>query len=478
MKVRQLFLIAILWVCTYANAQNKQLLYDFTEVPQSLLINPGIETDFKWYSGVPILSGLSFQIGSSGLSAGDIFAVDGLDFNDKFRDQVINGLSNRDEFSGTQQIELINIGFRSSDPSVFYSMGMYIETDFVLYWPKDYGILAFEGNAGRLNQEFDLGDLKTRIEAVSVFHFGINKRMNKKLTLGARAKIYSGILNINSTGNKGFFVTREGQNNIFSNTLDADLKLRTSGLNAINIAADENALASTIIKRALLGGDLGLGVDVGFTYKFNEQTAFTASILDLGFIYHSSDPKNYTLNGATTIEGVEIILPEALFNPSRDFFQDLVDNVEELVPFQENEKNYLTFRPTKLNASLRYSFGKKLRAKGKDDCDCDIRSTANTIFPKYLNSLGGQLYVINRPRGPQAALTAFYLRRLGHAMAIKGTYTIDKFSFANIGLGVNFQAGPVNMYLMADNLLAYQNLADANYASLQLGLNIISWGRK
>lgn len=477
MKIRQLFLMAILCVCTYAHTQNKQLLYDFTEVPQSLMINPGMETDFKWYSGVPTVSGISIQVGSSGLSAGDIFAVDGLDFNDKFRDQVINGLSNRDEFSGTQQIELINIGFRSSNPSVFYSMGMYIETDFIQYWPKDYGILAFEGNADRLNQEFNLGDLKTRAEAVSVFHFGINKRMNKKLTLGARAKIYSGILNVNSTGNKGFFVTREGQNNILSNTLDADLELRTSGLNVIR-AADEEALASTIMKRALLGGDLGLGIDAGFTYKFNNQTAFTASILDLGFIYNSSDPKNYTLNGAATIEGVEIILPEALFNSSGDFWQDLVDDVEELVPFQENTKSYITFRPTKLNASLRYSFGKKVRSKGKDDCDCSISSTANAVFPKYLNSLGGQLYVINRPRGPQAALTAFYLRRLGRAMAIKTTYTIDKFSFANVGLGVNFQAGPVNMYFMADNFLAYQNLANAKYASLQLGLNIISWGRK
>ena len=157
-----------------------------------------MDTDFKWYSGIPALSGISLQVGSSGLSAGDIFAVDGLDFNDKFRDQVINGLSNRDEFSGTQQIELINIGFRGNNPSVFYSMVMYVETDFIQYWPKDYGILAFEGNADRLNQEFDLGDLKIRAEAVSVFHFGINKRMNKKLTLGTRAKIYSSILNVNS----------------------------------------------------------------------------------------------------------------------------------------------------------------------------------------------------------------------------------------------------------------------------------------
>jgi hypothetical protein len=96
---------------------------------------------------------------------------------------------------------------------------------------------------------------------------------------------------------------------------------------------------------------------------------------------------------------------------------------------------------------------------------------------KYRNSVGAQVFMINRPRGPQMALTGFYTRRIGNFLAFKGTYTVDKFSYTNIGLGMNLQAGPVNFYIMADNLLSYQNIADTNYASFQLGLNIISWGR-
>ena len=475
MRLNKLIAAILFLVCLKAYTQNKQFLYGLDEVPQSLIINPATEVDFKWYSGVPILSGIYAQIGSSALAVGDIFGVDGVDFNDKFREQVINGLSNRDEFSGTQQIEFINIGFRSKDPSVFYSMGMYLETDFIQYWPKDYGLLAFEGNVDRLNQEFNLGDLNTRIEATNVFHLGVNKRVNRKLTIGARGKIYSGILNVNSTENKGFFVTREGQNNRFSNTIDVDLKWRTSGLNDLRIVEENGSLAKTIVKRGLLGGDLGLGVDLGFTYRFNDQTVFSASVLDVGFIYHSNDTKNYTLNGTTTVEGIEVIFPEALFNSNRNFWQNLVDEIEELVPFEENDNNYITFRPTKLNASLSYGFGRRLKNHGEDNCDCNILSTANTVYPRYLNSLGAQLYVINRPLGPQAALTAFYLKRLGRTLSIKSTYTVNKYSFANIGLGATFQSGPVNFYLMADNLFAYQNLANAQYASLQLGLNIISW---
>jgi hypothetical protein len=74
------------------------------------------------------------------------------------------------------------------------------------------------------------------------------------------------------------------------------------------------------------------------------------------------------------------------------------------------------------------------------------------------------------------ALTAFYHRRFGDVMALKATYTVDKFTYSNIGLGLSVQAGPVNFYVMADNFLAYRNIADTNYASFMLGLNIISWG--
>ncbi|MGB3145345.1 MAG: DUF5723 family protein, partial [Maribacter sp.] len=88
-----------------------------------------------------------------------------------------------------------------------------------------------------------------------------------------------------------------------------------------------------------------------------------------------------------------------------------------------------------------------------------------------------QLYMINRPRGPQAALTGFYTKRIGNIMALKATYTADKFSWTNFGLGINLQTGPINLYFMADNLLSYQNIAASNYASFQFGLNIISWGK-
>lgn len=476
MRIPLLLFTVLLWTGVHMQAQNKQLLYDFVEIPQSVMVNPGVETDFQWYAGMPILSGISFQVGSSGISVHDIFADDGRDINDKIREKAIYGMTPRDELSGTYQIELLNIGFRGKDPDNFYSLGIYNEGDAIGYWFHDYAVLGFEGNADKLNQRFQLDHLKTRGEMVNVFHFGVNRRLNNSLTVGGRAKIYSGIFDFNSTRNEGYFVTRPGENNIYASTLVADMQLRTSGLDELNDAMDDGTLAGTILKRAFFGGNLGLGFDVGFTYRLNEQTVVTGSILDLGFIYHTGDVHNFTLNGEATVEGIEVILPGAANDPNTDFWQDLVDDVEGFFPYERNTSSYISFRPTKVYGSLRYDFGEPLRSRA--NCDCGIKATSNSIRAKYTNSIGGQLYMINRPRGPQAALTAFYQRRLGNFMALKSTYTVDKFSLTNIGLGLNLQAGPVNLYIMADNLLAYSNLADSHYSSFQLGLNIISWGKK
>ena len=137
------------WFCIWALlslgnawAQNKELLYDFTEIPQSLLLNPGAQTNLDWFAGVPLLSGLSLQAGSSGITVHDIFADDGLDINDKVRERAVDGMSIRDEFTGSFQVELLSGGFRGRyHPENFFSFGIYQEGNFQVMECSPYCLL-------------------------------------------------------------------------------------------------------------------------------------------------------------------------------------------------------------------------------------------------------------------------------------------------------------------------------------------------
>ena len=182
----------------------------------------------------------------------------------------------------------------------------------------------------------------------------------------------------------------------------------------------------------------------------------------------------YTFSGSTVTDGISVILPDDINNLDNDLWQDLIDEIDEALPHGENQEAYISWRPVKLYGSIRYDFGEGGNPLS-DNCGCAVNPGGGINRDYYRNSLGGQLFMIKRPKGIQPALTGFYQRRLGRAITLKATYTMDKYSYTNVGLGTSLQMGPVNFYVLADNLLSYSNMADSHYASLQFGFNIISW---
>ncbi|MCM5661755.1 DUF5723 family protein [Galbibacter mesophilus] len=453
---------------TVSIAQNKQLLYNFTDIPQSIMVNPAAELNAKAYFGIPALSGIYVHAGSSNVSVYDLFLDDGVDFNTKV-ENIIYRLGSNDVQRINEQVEILNIGFKLGGrfSNSFLSFGVYQEADFFNYWPKDLSILAYEGNSPNIGNPFRLDHLNVKGELLTVFHVGFQKKINDKFTYGFRAKIYSSMVDFTSTKNSGTFTTTLGEDNFYRHTLLSNVEVKTSGLTALT--ADDvdgtGDVLGILRNRALFGGNLGIGFDAGVTYTPNENWTYTASLLDLGVIFHSKDVERYTLNGAYSLEGIELPFDDIFTNGGiADNWQDLVDEIEAAFPRDTLTSAYTTFRPIKLNTAAIYNFG---RQRSAEDCSC----MGN--LGKKPNSIGMQLYLENRPKSIEAALTAFYYRRLGRALNIKTTYTVDRFSKTNIGLGLSTHFANFNFYLLADNLIEYANLAKANNASLQLGFNYI-----
>ena len=200
--MRKIYLVFIVIFHFSCFSQNKELLYNFTLIPQSSLVNPGADVSYKFYFGFPVLSGVSANLGSSSFSAYDLFANNGVDFNDKVR-SIINQSSSKDKAQVNEQLEIFSGGFRigGTDSKSYISFGMYQEFDFLMYVPKDPGILALDGNQNYIGKSFNLSDINVRAEVLSVFHVGFHKKIDEKLVLGGRAKIYSSGANAKSTKN-------------------------------------------------------------------------------------------------------------------------------------------------------------------------------------------------------------------------------------------------------------------------------------
>jgi hypothetical protein len=443
-------------------AQNKAVLYNFTSIPQASLVNPGADVSYKFYFGVPALSGVSANLGSSSFSAYDLFANDGIDFNDKVR-RVVGKSSNKDRAQVNEQLELFSGGFRVGgiDSKSYISFGAYQELDFLMYFPKDMAILALEGNRDYIGKSFHLSDFNLRAEVLAVLHVGFHKKLSEKLVLGGRAKVYSSGANVSSTQNSGYIYTGQSTRtpNLYTQIIDSDLELKSSGLARFTKDDYEGSIPKDIAHNTFFNGSLGLGLDAGFTYYLKENLQLTASVVDLGFIKHSKDIETLTYKGKYQYEGV---------NPSfddNDEPENVFDDFEKAIPRDTLYHKYTTWRPVKWYSSMEYSFGE---SRSDDACNCK-----GSVKKRYLNAFGGQVFVMSLPKQPYMALTAFYKRSIFEKLEVKATYTFDRFSNKNIGLGFSGTVGKVNLYALVDNILEYRDVSKANSLAFQFGLNFI-----
>ncbi len=450
------FLIAILLCSSTILSQNKQVLYDFG-LPQSLLLNPALENNYKLHVGIPLLSGFSTQIGSTGVVLTDLFSVDNQNINDKVS-QVLNSLTSNDFMMINTQIELLNIGYRLNEKT-YLTAGFYHEIDGIGYFPKDLLVLFSEGNDAFLNRSFSASQIAYKLDVLGVLHAGITKKIDEKIALGARFKIYSSALNLESTNNSGTFSTVQGTNNLLTHFIsNVNLEQRSAGFFDTNNEIFDNP--QEYLKRTFLSGNLGFGFDLGITYHINKQLQFSASLIDIGFINHKKDVKTNKEEGSFVYEGFEY---EFDSTSNQDFWEEINDRFNEELPTLENENSYISWRPTKINMALKYSFGEKRSEICYD----------NNYQDFYSDAFGAQLFSVFRPQSTNLALTAFYQKSFSRKLHAKVTYTIDDFSFANIGAGMSMQFGNVNFYGMVDNILSYRNLSSANSVSLQMGINFI-----
>ncbi|MDY8134439.1 DUF5723 family protein [Aquimarina sp. 2201CG5-10] len=449
-------------------SQNKETLYDVTELPQSLLLNPGAETNLKFHAGIPFLSQFHINAGLRGGSIYDVFADDGRDINEKI-ENTLNKLTSRDYVTLTQQLEFFSFGWRSKkNQNIYFSGGLYQELDLIAYFPKDFAVLAYQGNQDFINIPFRLSNISATGELLTVYHFGYNKKVNKKLTFGARAKLYSSIINFRSTNNSGTITTVETPqgNNIYQHIVsNANVTVRTAGYSSLrDIESEDTAdgakqVKNKFIGRALLGGNLGLGVDVGFSYKLEDQWTLTGSATDIGMIFYTKDVETYQAQGNYVFEGIET----PIISGSQG--QDILDELEAAIPLDTLSKAYVALRPLKLNGSIKYSFNRY------DDgtCNCYVQGED----PPYTDAVGLQLFSQFRPKRPQYAASVFYYKRLSRFLRAKINYTIDDFSYYNLGFLISTHINKFNFYISANNVFEYSNLAKANGISLQLGFNFI-----
>lgn len=398
---------------------------------QNNLLNPSLIPKGKTFIGLPVISGVHFNVNTR-TSYNETFTSEGgttlVDI-----DKILTNLQNQN-FAGVQaNINLLHLGFKLKNGALFsFTANERIEAD-VLY-SKQLVDFTWNGNEQFTNQDIDVSKAGARGTHFREFGLGYATPVNERLTVGLRGKFLIGFADVSTPNNFKSTLNTNGE----AFQLDANWEnfaLRRSGLDIYE--GEEGSLGSHLI----MNQNLGTALDVGATYHLNRYYTITGSILDVGFIGWKEDIHNETLNDTTfTYDGVQL---DDLGSVRETIEDSLLDKFEP----RENFDAYTSWLPTRAYGSWIYHYSQ------------------NTDF--YVS--GGARYI-------QRELKMLYgvgvTHRFGNILTASLSGTKLPQQFFNLGAAFAVDGGPVQLYMAADQVINF-SVPDAKAFDFRFGINVV-----
>ncbi|HRH66652.1 MAG TPA: DUF5723 family protein [Bacteroidia bacterium] len=439
--------LLLLFMYFNSSAQQDLTMYHMPAIGQSIRVNPSLMPVNKYYVGLPFISSTYFLYSHNGFVYHDFYKVRS---DDSVQIDVTNALSKLDKknFLKTDfQTDYLSLGITVNK---FYITGNITEHVALRFaYAKELLQLINEGNGPFIGRTLDFS--KTGFDATHYreYALGLATEINNKWTVGGRVKYLYGLENFSSTtGDLGFITAEED----YHLQVPTDIVINTSGpVNAEDgydqFSDGTTANASKNLKDYLFHRkNRGLAVDLGGTYKPNETWSFSGSILDLGSIKWKSDVRNYkTSAGQYDFNGVDL---KSFLNDTSANIQGALDSLGNVFKAKETKDSYTTNLPTQVNLSANYRI---------DDNSFAGALVHAEFFKKTI----------------QPAVTLSYNRMVGRHLSLAASYSYINQAFDNIGLGMAVSAGPVQLYVVSDNVLGAIAPLDHNNSHFHFGINLI-----
>lgn len=436
-----------------ANAQFNLGMHQFTGVPQSTYTNPGLLPQSRFFIALPsgyvnywnpsfVLDDIIKEVGDSSM----------LDFSKLYNDRPGGTFG----FNVQQQSELFQIGFRIKKKN-FISLGVYQGLQTGVQLPVDLLRLAQEGTTNDYfqNNPVVLDDISINIQSYVAYHVGFGREINDKWSVGGRVKLINGLVATSTEYARGKIYWESD-----SVRLTSGLRYNSAGLarldQSLGIFGGDSirdlAPGINVNDWLPLTGNMGLAFDFGFTYKPIKKLVLSFSATDLGSINWSEDLTSYVSEeNEFTYRGAQITVGD---ESSGGMFAGITDSLLSGLNIQEEAGKAFT---TRMNS--RY-----------------ILSASYELLP---NTFVGGIYSRNRSFDQTFdAFTAFAQFKIWNVLSLRGNYTLSQGTFDNLGGALALNLGPLQIYTVADNLLALNNQGNVSSFNIRLGANLVFGMRK
>lgn len=424
-------------------AQQDLTIHNLDEIPQSTYSNPSNRFNGNWYLGLPGISSNYLSFSNSGFAYSDAIRKRGdsllLDFN-----ALIDELEDDNYLSFNTKIDLLSFGFSIGDKTQI-TVNVSEVASFKLSYPKDFVSFIYRGNASFNDNTADLDGIGINMIHYREYAVGLSQQLTQRLRIGARAKYLYGMENIYSRKTD---ISLHTDPETFAITTQADIEINTAGLDDVDF--DEEGTSNYLTGRA----NTGYGLDLGANYDLSEKLSFNASILDLGFINWNDYTSSYKSSGEFSYSGIEInAFGEEDTTSDETSFDRVADSLEEAFQIDTSKGGYTAPLTARFLIGANYRFNE--------------RSFGGAIF---------QSEVFQSKLRP--SFTLHFNRKMTKWITLAASCSYINRSINNVGFGLNINPGPVQLYIVSDNVLGAFRPQHTRHLQLRFGINFIFGSQK
>ena len=418
-------------------SQKNFTLYHLNQTSQANYLNPGFKNKNRVYISLPIgMQNISLM--HSGFKLSDLIETraqdDSLNLNIS---NAISKMAKTNYLNAEMSNELLGFGFRIKKNFFSFNVTNRFQARFT--YPKDLFVLVTQGNGKDfLGQRASFDGLGFDLMSYVEYGLGYNRDVNDKLTVGGRIKLLSGIANIQTVKSQLGITTDPTS---FDLTIDGGMRINTSNL-------DTTALndPSKIGLSAFSFKNSGIALDLGASYQLLKKLQLNASLIDLGYIHWTTNVTNYVSSDVNyTFKGID--LNDTLASDK------LTDTIGKVFNQHQEHNAYTTKLHSKFYLGAKYEFNKYFYSSAL---------LYNEIVAKKYTA------------GLSVAINA----RLRNWLYASLNYSAYGRSYNNVGFGFNIKGGPIQFYVMSDNILAFMNPENAKHVHASFGINIVVGPRR
>ncbi|MBU6342480.1 MAG: hypothetical protein KGS48_13380 [Bacteroidetes bacterium] len=441
MRLLSLFFFLIL-ACR-VSAQQELLLHSSPDLWHSNTTNPAIfPKDKRFAIGLPAYSIDATHSGE--LTYNDVFLKRNstyfLDFG-----KAIDKLEDQNTLHFDQRIETVSVGYRLSSKWVLQAGHANRFTGEIAY-PKALPSLLWNGNGAYIGQTLHIGP-NVQLFNWNEWSAGLIRSFGR-LNVGAKIKYLTGISALVSD-KRHTEISVYTDPDIYQLTLNTDYAFNSS---SIITAFDTSGLGF----KAKLGSyqgkaftaNRGLAFDFGFSWQLTNRISVRASIIDWnGKINWTEKAGYYKSNGTYQYDGVTFPGTDILNGGDSLDFETKLDTLNDVFKFVKTAQDFTSTLP------VRYYLG------------------GNFAFNSRWSF--GATYFIQKGVERHQAIGFSARWSVLKWLSLTGMYSINDKTAKNFGFQGIMKLGPVQMYLMSDNLVKVFSVKKTPAFNLRAGASLI-----